>query len=203
VGSSAIPNQTSQRGVEKCLGIVGVQAAAHPNFQRFRRWCVVRQKIPGAPPANPVLIAILIVSVLLKAAGTPMPAASPAPQFIRFLLGPATVALAAALTLNLNHVRRSFPGVGLALLAGSLTSALSGHCRRCLGLAGGRAVALSMAPKTVTTPIALTLSQEIGGVPSPTAALAIAGGIIAAIVGKPMLHWLRVNDWRAHGLRPA
>jgi putative effector of murein hydrolase len=57
-----------------------------------------------------------------------------------------------------------------------------------------------MAPKAVTTPIALSLSQEIGGVPALTAALAIAGGIIAAIVGKTMLHWLRVDDWRAHGL---
>jgi len=153
----------------------------------------------GAPLANPVLIAILIVSALLEATGTPYARYFTGAQFIQFLLGPATVALAVPLALNLNHVRRSFPGVGLALLAGSLTSTLSGVAV-VAWLGGGRAVALSMAPKAVTTPIALSLSQEIGGVPALTAALAIAGGIIAAIVGQTMLRWLRVDDWRAHGL---
>jgi putative effector of murein hydrolase len=153
----------------------------------------------GAPLANPVLIAILLVSALLDATGTPYARYFAGAQFIQFLLGPATVALAVPLALNLSHVRRSFPGVGLALLAGSLTSALSGVAV-VAWLGGGRAIALSMAPKAVTTPIALSLAQEVGGVPALTAALAIAGGIIAAIVGQTMLRWMRVDDWRAHGL---
>jgi putative effector of murein hydrolase len=172
---------------------LGVTISAYVFGQIIQRAC------NGSPPANPVLIAILVVSVLLEATGTPYARYFAGAQFIQFLLGPATVALAVPLALNLNHVRRSFPGIGLALLAGSLTSALSGIAVvACLG--GGRAVALSMAPKAVTTPIALSLSQEIGGIPALTAALAIAGGIIAAIVGKTLLHWLRVDDWRAHGL---
>jgi putative effector of murein hydrolase len=153
----------------------------------------------GAPLANPVLIAILVVSALLEATGTPYARYFAGAQFIQFLLGPATVALAVPLALNLNHVRRSFPGVGLALLAGSLTSTLSGVAV-VAWLGGGRVVALSMAPKAVTTPIALSLSREVGGVPALTAALAIAGGIVAAILGQTMLRWLRVDDWRAHGL---
>jgi putative effector of murein hydrolase len=160
---------------------------------------IVQRLCKGAPLVNPVLIAILVVSVLLEATGTPYTRYFAGAQFIQFLLGPATVALAVPLALNLNHVRRSFPEVGLALLAGSLTSALSGVAV-VAWLGGGRVVALSMAPKAVTTPIALSLSQEIGGVPALTAALAIAGGIIAAIVGQTVLRWLRVDDWRAHGL---
>jgi putative effector of murein hydrolase len=172
---------------------LGVTIVAYVFGQMIQRAC------NGAPLANPVLIAILVVSALLEATTTPYARYFAGAQFIQFLLGPATVALAVPLALNLNHVRRSFPGVGLALLAGSLTSALSGVAV-VAWLGGGRAVALSMAPKAVTTPIALSLSQEIGGVPALTAALAIAGGIIAAIVGKTLLHWLRVDDWRAHGL---
>jgi putative effector of murein hydrolase len=172
---------------------LGVTISAYVFGQIIQRAC------NGSPPANPVLIAILVVSVLLEATGTPYARYFAGAQFIQFLLGPATVALAVPLALNLNHVRRSFPGIGLALLAGSLTSALSGIAV-VAWLGGGRAVALSMAPKAVTTPIALSLSQEIGGIPALTAALAIAGGIIAAIVGKTLLHWLRVDDWRAHGL---
>jgi putative effector of murein hydrolase len=172
---------------------LAVSIAAYVFGQMVQRLC------KGAPLANPVLIAILVVCVLLEATHTPYARYFAGAQFINFLLGPATVALAVPLALNLNHVRRSLPGVGLALLAGSLTSALSGVAV-VAWLGGGRAVALSMAPKAVTTPIALSLSQEVGGLPALTAALAIAGGIIAAIVGQTMLRWLRVDDWRAHGL---
>jgi putative effector of murein hydrolase len=109
------------------------------------------------------------------------------------------VALAVPLAVNLGHVRRSLHGVGLALLAGSLTSILSGLAIvRMLG--GDHAVAFSMAPKAVTTPIALGVAQQVGGIPALSAALAIAGGIVAAIVGRTLLRWLRVDDWRAHGL---
>lgn len=61
-------------------------------------------------------------------------------------------------------------------------------------------VALSMAPKSVTTPIAMALAEEVGGVPALTASLAIAGVIVAAVLGRSVLGWLRVDDWRAHGL---
>jgi putative effector of murein hydrolase len=170
-----------------------VTISAYAFGETARRFC------KGAPLANPVLIAILVVSMLLEASGTPYARYFACTQFIQFLLGPATVALAVPLAQNLNHVRRSFPGVALALLAGSLTSVLSGPAV-VTWLGGDRNVALSMAPKAVTTPIALSLSREIGGIPPLTAALAIAGGIIAAIVGQTMLRWLRVDDWRAHGL---
>jgi putative effector of murein hydrolase len=103
------------------------------------------------------------------------------------------------LALNLEHVPRSLSGVGLALLAGSLTSVLSGVAA--VGWLGrGRIAAFSTVPKAVTMPIALSLSREIGGLPSLTAVLAIAGGIIATIVGRSMLRWLQADDWRAHGL---
>jgi putative effector of murein hydrolase len=172
---------------------LAVTLAAYALGQKVQRLC------NGTPLANPVLIAILVVSVLLEATGTPYVRYFAGAQLIQFLFGPATVALAVPLALNLNHVRRSFPGVGLALLAGSVTSALSGAAV-VAWLGGGRAIALSMAPKAVTTPIAVALAQEVGGMPALTAALAIAGGIIAAMVGQTMLRWMRVDDWRAHGL---
>jgi putative effector of murein hydrolase len=153
----------------------------------------------GSPLANPVLIAILLMGMLLEAAGTPYQTYFAGAQFIQFLLGPATVALAVPLARNIGHVRRSIRGTGLALLAGSLTSALTGVCAVWL-FGGSRAVALSMAPKAVTTPIAMAVAQQVGGVPALTAALAIAGGIVAAVIGETLLRRLRIDDWRAHGL---
>jgi putative effector of murein hydrolase len=151
----------------------------------------LRRLSGGSPYINPVLVAILIITVLVLATGTS--------QFINFLLGPATVSLAVPLARNLHHVRRSLRGIGLALLAGSATSIISGAGLVWL-LGGSRLVAFSMAPKAATTPIAMAVSQEIGGVPPLTAAFAIMGGILAAIVGQRLLKQFKIDDWRAHGL---
>lgn len=152
-----------------------------------------------SPLVNPVLIAIVLVALLLSFTDTPYATFFSGAQFINFLLGPATVALAVPLAANLGQIRRSFRGLGLALLAGSVTSVVSGTLI-VWALGGGRTVALSMAPKSVTTPIAMALAQEVGGVPALTATLAIAGGIVAAAIGQTVLRWFRIVDWRAHGL---
>jgi putative effector of murein hydrolase len=153
----------------------------------------------GATLANPVLIAITIVAAIVVVTRTDYTVYFKATQFINFLLGPATVALAIPLARSARLVRENLAGVGLALLAGSVTSTISG-----IGLVwlfgGSRTVALSMAPKAATTPIAAAVSSQIGGIPALTAALAIVGGIVAAIVGRTMLTRLNVNDWRARGL---
>lgn len=160
---------------------------------------VLQARLRGAALANPVLIAILLVGALLKATGTPYATYFAGARPIHLLLGPATVALAVPLIASLPLLRRSLPGVALALGAGAVTSALSGLLLvRALG--GSRGLALSMAPKAVTTPIAMALAQNLGGLPAVTAALAIAGGILIAIAAKPILALCRIRDWRAHGL---
>jgi putative effector of murein hydrolase len=166
---------------------------AYLGARRLQRAC------GGAVWLNPVLISIVLVGAVVVATRTPYQTYFQGAQFIHFLLGPATVALGVPLARNLHHVRRSLIGVAVALLAGSVVSMVGGlGLVRLLG--GSRAVAMSMAPKAATTPIAMAVSAQIGGIPSLTAALAIAGGIVAAILGQRMLARLRIEDWRAHGL---
>lgn len=169
-----------------------VTLGAYVIGQQVQRLC------GGAAIANPVLIAIALVSAIVLAAGVSYPSYFTGAQFINFLLGPATVALAAPLARNIGHVRTSFKGVGLALVSGSLVSTLSGVAL-VIALGGSRSLALSMAPKSVTTPIAIAVSQQIGGVPALTAALAIVGGVFAAVVGRRLLTSLRIADLRSHG----
>jgi putative effector of murein hydrolase len=170
-----------------------VTLAAYLGGRLLQRLC------HGSPLANPVLIAIVVVAAVVLATGTSYGTYFAGAQFINFLLGPATVALGVPLARNLHHVLRSARGIGLALLAGSLTSIVSGVALVWL-FGGSRMVALSMAPKAVTTPIAMAVSQQIGGIPALTAALAIVGGIVAAVIGQRILKRLRIEDWRAHGL---
>jgi putative effector of murein hydrolase len=172
---------------------LAVTLAAYVAARKVQRAC------NGFAFANPVLIATIAVGVIVMATGTSYRTYFAGAQFINFLLGPVTIALAIPLARNMGYVHRNLRGVGLALLAGSVTSIVSGVAIvRLFG--GSRVVALSMAPKAVTTPIAMAVSEQIGGVPALTAALAILGGIVAAITGQHLLQRLQISDWRAHGL---
>ena len=189
--------------------IRGIEALWSPLAPNPLLWIVVtlaaymlalrlQRLLRGSAFANPVLVAILLVAAVVLATRTSYATYFSGAQFINFLLGPATVALAAPLARNIRQVGDSVKGVGLALLAGSLVSTVSGM-GLVWALGGSRTVALSMAPKAVTTPIAIAVSQQIGGVPALTAALAIVGGIFAATVGERGLGILHIQDRRVHG----
>jgi len=159
----------------------------------------IQRRLRDSPFANPVLIAIILIGVTLRLAHTSYTTYFEGAQFIHFLLGPATVALAIPLVRNMDHIRKSLRAMGPALLVGSLLSALSGYMlvRVC---GGTREIALSMLPKAATTPIAIGVAQTVGGIPSLTAVLAIAGGILVAVGIEALLKFLRITDWRAVGL---
>ena len=91
---------------------LAVTLAAYLVGRQVQRLC------GGAAFASPVLIAIVLVAGVVLATGTPYATYFAGAQFIHFLLGPATVALAVPLARNLHHVRRNLHGIGLALLAG-------------------------------------------------------------------------------------
>lgn len=148
--------------------------------------------------ANPVLIAVVILGTLLEVTGTPYADYFEGAQFVHFMLGPATVALALPLHANLGRIRQSLLPMLAALLAGSLTAILSA-----LGIAwalGVRGEALlSLAPKSATAPVAIGVSEAIGGLPTLTAVLVILTGIGGAVVATPLLNALGIRDWRARG----
>lgn len=151
------------------------------------------------PVANPVLIAIVLLAGLLVATGTPYSTYFQGGQYIHFLLGPATVALAVPMYAALGSIRRSARAILPAILAGGVTAAGSAILiARALG--ASRPVALSLAPKSVTTPIAMGVAEQIGGNPSLAAVFVLMTGLAGVIVGPPLLRLLGVVDWRARGL---
>ena len=120
-------------------------------------------------------------------------------QFVHFLLGPATVALAIPLYQRLQQVRHSTPAITVALFFGSATAALSAVGIGWL-LGASRETLLSLAPKSATTPVAMGIAEQLGGLPSLTAAAVIITGIIGAMVGSSLLKLLKVDDDKAVGL---
>ncbi len=159
----------------------------------------VLQRRLNSPWMNPVLFAILVVAAVLRLTHTPYAAYLSAAQPISYLLGPATIALAIPLARARHLIRPALLPLAGALLAGALTSAVSGYAlARALG--ASQTVALSLLPKGVTTPIAMGVSDLIGGIPALTAVMAIAAGILVAVCIDPVFRVLKISDWRTLGL---
>ncbi|SFC70688.1 LrgB family protein [Tropicimonas isoalkanivorans] len=151
-----------------------------------------------SPWVNPVLVAVALLSATLWSTGTPYQTYFGGAQFVHFLLGPATVALALPLWANRGLLRSAALPMVAALLVGSLVAMLSAVAVGwAFGLRG--AVLLSLVPKSATSPVALGVSEVIGGLPTLTAALVILTGIIGAVVVTPLYNALGITDWRARG----
>lgn len=147
---------------------------------------------------NPVLVAMILLGAILWVTDTPYQTYFQGAQFVHFMLGPATVALAVPLYSNLGRIRSALLPMLAALVAGSVTAILTAlMIAQALGLET-RAL-LSLAPKSTTAPVAIGISEQIGGLPTLTAALVILTGIIGAITVTPMMNILRIRDWRARG----
>lgn len=151
------------------------------------------------PLMNPVLTAITAIALLLGVTGIPYQRYFDGAQFVHFLLGPATVALAIPLYTHFRRVRALLLPVLGGLLVGSLTAVLSAIL---IGkwLGGSTPTLLSLAPKSVTTPIAMGIAERIGGIPSLSAVLVILTGILGAVAARPLYQLLRVHDPAMRGL---
>ncbi|MEE2859587.1 MAG: LrgB family protein, partial [Pseudomonadota bacterium] len=148
--------------------------------------------------ANPVLLAVILLALLLWGTGTDYATYFEGAQFVHFMLGPATVALALPLYDNLPRVRRAALPMLAGLLAGSSVAVLSALAvARAFGIQGP--VLASLAPKSTTAPVAIGIAEKLGGQPTLTAALVLLTGIFGAIVVTPLLNALKVRDWRARG----
>ena len=152
-----------------------------------------------APLANPVLVAVALLAVLLWVTDTPYPVYFEGAQFVHFLLGPATVALALPLYDQRAALRRVLLPVLAALAVGSVTALVSALAIAS-ALGAGPETLIALAPKSTTAPVAIGIAETLGGSPTLTAVLVLTTGLIGAVVATPLLNALGIRDWRARGL---
>jgi predicted murein hydrolase (TIGR00659 family) len=158
----------------------------------------VSLKTQRHPLANPVLHSIWVVALFLLLTGTSYSTYFAGAQFVHFLLGPATVALAVPLYENRKRVAASILPMLVALVVGSITAIVSVMVlARMFGLP--RPVILSLAPKSVTAGVAMGISESLGADPSLTAVSVILTGIMGAIVVTPLMNRAGITDFRARG----
>ncbi|MBR0797750.1 LrgB family protein [Bradyrhizobium jicamae] len=150
------------------------------------------------PLANPVLHAMWIIGAFLLLTGTSYTTYFAGAQFVHFLLGPATVALAVPLYENRKRVAAAILPMLIALAAGSVTAIVSVVLlAQAFGLP--RSLILAMAPKSVTAGVAMGISQSLHADPSLTAVAVILTGIMGAIIVTPLMNLTGITDYRARG----
>ena len=147
---------------------------------------------------NPIITSIVVLVTLLLITGTPYEVYFEGAQFVHFLLGPATVALAVPLYRYYKKLMQMFGPVSGALIIGSIIGTLSA-----VGIGWlfnlSQATLLSLAPKSITTPIAMGVAEQIGGLPSLTTVFVVLTGIIGALLGQKSLDLLRIRDYSVRG----
>lgn len=148
---------------------------------------------------NPILIAIIVLITYLKLTGVSFEEFQAGGKLIEFWLKPAVVALGVPLYLQLEAIKKLWLPIVLSQLVGCLVGIVS-VVLIAQWFGASQVVIISMASKSVTTPIAMEVTQAVGGIPSLTAAVVVITGILGAIMGFKTLTVGHIYSPIAQGL---
>lgn len=157
------------------------------------------QKRTGMVLLNPILLTIALLIVFLKTTGIRYETYDEGGHLIEFWLKPAVVALGVPLYLQLESIKKQLLPILISQLAGCLAGIVSVVFTAQL-LGATQEVIVSLAAKSVTTPIAMEITKTIGGIPSLTAAVVVCVGLFGAVLGFKVLSLGRVRSPIAQGL---
>lgn len=157
------------------------------------------QKKTGLMLLNPILLAIAVLIIFLKTAGISYETYSEGGRLIEFWLKPAVVALGVPLYLQLETIKKQLLPILLSQLAGCVVGVVS-VVLIAKAMGASEEIIYSLAPKSVTTPIAMEVTQSLGGIPSLTAAVVVCVGLLGGILGFKTLKLTHVGSPMAQGL---
>lgn len=157
------------------------------------------QKKTGLVLLNPILITIALLIIFLKATGISYETYNKGGHLIEFWLKPAVVALGVPLYLQLESIKKQLLPILISQLVGCMVGIVSVVLTAQL-LGASKEVIVSLAAKSVTTPIAMEVTKAVGGIPSLTAAVVVCVGLFGAVFGFKVLSLGRVESPIAQGL---
>ena len=157
------------------------------------------QKRTGLMPLNPILLTMALLIILLKWSGISYETYSEGGHLIEFWLRPAVVALGVPLYLQLETIKKQLLPILLSQLVGCIVGVVSVVLiARWLG--APQEIIYSLAPKSVTTPIAMEVTKTLGGIPSLTAAVVVCVGLLGGILGMKTMQITHIGSPMAQGL---
>jgi predicted murein hydrolase (TIGR00659 family) len=151
------------------------------------------------PVFNPLLIAIIIVIGFLVTFDIDLQTYNLGGEFISVFLGPATIILAVPLYNKLEILKKSYKEILIGVVLGATSSVIS-----VLLLAKlfnvEKIILLSLIPKSITTPVGVEVTKQLGGIPSITVATIIITGILGAVLAPSLCKLFRIKDKLAIGI---
>jgi putative effector of murein hydrolase len=180
-------------GVDASLLWLLVTAAAF----WFGTWCYDRTNKNAV--LNPMVVAGPVVIAALVATDTTYVAYADSVALLEWLTGPAIVALAVPLYHSLKQIRAALVPALVVVLIGATTAVVTAAGFTVLA-GGGPAFVAAMAPKSVTTPVALAIAERVGGIEGVTAVFVLLTGVSGALTSNALCRLLGVHDHRAQGL---
>ncbi len=158
-------------------------------LRRYTGWVIM----------NPILVSICCIIAFLKFTDVSYETYNEGGRMIEFWLRPAVVALGVPLYLQLSTIKKQLTPILLSELAGCVVGVVSVvYIAKAMG--ASREVVLSLASKSVTTPIAMEVTKAVGGIPSLTAAVVVCVGLMCAVCGYRTMGFARVKSPVAQGL---
>jgi predicted murein hydrolase (TIGR00659 family) len=166
---------------------VAVYAAASALYRRLR-----------TPLLHPVLFSTLFVILILAAGKIPFAVYNEGGKIVSFFLGPSVVALAVPLYRERHRILRNIKAIGITVPLGALIGLVSSVMPAIIAGAPPDVI-VSLAPRSITTPIAIEVSKTTGGIPSLTAAIVVLTGISGAVIGPFVLRGLGMAESAVFG----
>ena len=148
---------------------------------------------------NPILVTIAVLIIFLKAAHIDYETYNQGGHLIEFWLKPAVVALGVPLYLQLETIKKQILPIVLSQLAGCVVGVVSVVLIAKL-MGASDVIIYSLAPKSVTTPIAMEVTKSLGGIPSLTAAVVVCVGLLGGILGFKAMKLTGIQSPMAQGL---
>lgn len=151
------------------------------------------------PLLNPLIVSIAVIILILVVCKIPYENYYIGGQMLNVLITPATVALAIPLYKTFHLLKKHAKSISIGIITGSLLGTfLTGVFAVLLGV--GQKIIVSIMPKSVTTAIALGITEKMGGVTAVTLVMVIFTGVIGAIIGPSVLKWFKITDPVAQGI---
>ncbi len=157
------------------------------------------RKKTGWVVMHPVLISIIVIIAFLKLTGVEYKTYNEGGHLIEFWLRPTVVALGVPLYQQLHAIKKHFLPILVSELCGCIIGVVS-VCVIGRLMGASREVIISLAPKSVTTPIAMEVTKALGGIPSLTAAVVVCVGLLCAVAGYKTMGFAHVKNPVAQGL---
>ncbi len=157
------------------------------------------KKKTGSSLVNPLLISIVLVILFVLVFHVDYDSYNSSAKYLSYLLTPATVSLAIPLYVEIDRLKKNIKAILISIFVGSLTSMLSIFLlSKLFGFDQSQLV--TFLPKSITTAIGMSVSEELGGIVAITVAAIIITGIFGNIIAESILKAFKITDPVAKGL---